>query len=380
MTLRFVPSGSAAGGFPCFGERVLEMYQNRIERVLQSMAQQGMEQLLVFEPETLDYLIGWKCGPGERLLALLINGHGEVHLFVNHMFACPPQKGLTIHYYDDTDDPAALLASAVGPGRLGVDKMLRAKFLLPLMERLPRLNVVVGSAVVDDARCRKDAEEQELMRRASALNDASMKEILCHLGDGLSERAMVRLLGDIQVAMGADVAYDHSVCFGINSANTHHDSGGSKLKPGDVALFDVFAPVRRYWCDMTRTVFYRSVSDRQREVYAVVHEANLAGIAAVRPGDPISAVDRAARGVIEKAGYGEYFTHRTGHGIGLSIHEPPDCSGVSHTILEPGMCFSVEPGIYLPGEFGIRIEDLVLITETGVEVLNHFTKELTVVE
>ena len=130
---------------------------------------------------------------------------------------------------------------------------------------------------------------------------------------------------------------------------------------------------------MTRTVFFRSASDEARRVYETVRQANLAAEAVIRPGLPLKAFDRAAREVIENAGYGPYFTHRLGHGIGLECHEPPDNSAVSEVIAEPGMVFSVEPGIYLPGKLGVRIEDLVLVTETGCEVLNAYPKELQIV-
>jgi len=143
-------------------------------------------------------------------------------------------------------------------------------------------------------------------------------------------------------------------------------------------VLDIFTPINRYWCDMTRTVFWKEVSEEQRRVYETVKAANLAAEAMIRPGVKMCEIDRAARQVIEEAGYGPYFTHRLGHGCGISCHEPPDNSAVSEVIAQPGMVFSVEPGIYLPGKFGVRIEDLVLVTETGCEVLNQYSKELQV--
>ena len=131
---------------------------------------------------------------------------------------------------------------------------------------------------------------------------------------------------------------------------------------------------------MTRTVFYKSVSEEQKKVYEIVKAANEAGRAAVRPGVPMCEFDRAARKVIEDAGYGPYFIHRTGHGIGIEVHEHPDNSSACQVIAKPGMCFSVEPGVYLPGKFGVRIEDLVVVTENGCETLNHFTHDLIVIE
>ena len=143
----------------------------------------------------------------------------------------------------------------------------------------------------------------------------------------------------------------------------------TRLKAADTVILDVGLLWKRYCSDMTRTVLFGEVSDEQKKVHAIVTAANRAGIAACRPGAPMKDFDRAARKVIEDAGYGQYFIHRTGHGIGLDVHEFPDCSATSETVARPGMIFSVEPGIYLPGRFGVRVEDLVAITEDGCEVL-----------
>ena len=356
------------------------MNQNRLKRVIANMEKLGLSQLVISDPDSIYYLTGIGYDPGERLLALYINNHGDAHLFNNHMFPQSPQEGLNIHYYDDIDDYMGMMAGVMAGGNLGVDKFWRAKFMLPLVEKRPDLHLCLGSAPVDDARTLKDAEEIELLRKASAINDDTMAEVIQHLGDGLTERQMVGLVGDAHLRRGADVAYEHIICYGETSSYPHHVSGSKTINPGEPAIFDIYAPVSRYWCDMTRTVFYRSVSDEQRKIYDIVRAANEAAIATVKPGTLLREIDNAARKVITDAGYGEYFTHRTGHGTGLADHEPPDCSSVSEAVAQPGMCFSVEPGIYLPGQFGVRIEDLVIVTENGVEVLNHFTKDLLVID
>ena len=356
------------------------MKQERLNRVIANMGEENLRQIIISDPDSIYYLTGIGYDPGERLLALYINDDGQAHLFNNHMFPQQPQDGLEIHFYDDVDDVMGMVASVVHSGVLGVDKFLRAKFMLPLLDRCPGLELRLGSEPVDRARTYKDAEEIALMRQASALNDATMEEVIQHLGDGLSERQMVGLVGDAHLNRGADVAYEHIICYGESCSQPHHTSGPQKIQAGEGAIFDIFAPVKHYWCDMTRTVFFRSVSDEQRRVYDVVRAANEAGIAAIQVGRPLCEVDAAARKVIADAGYGDCFTHRTGHGIGLALHELPDCSSTSQVLIAPGMCFSVEPGIYLPGKWGVRIEDLVVVTETGVEVLNHFTKDLLVVD
>ena len=155
---------------------------------------------------------------------------------------------------------------------------------------------------------------------------------------------------------------------------------GTVLKAGDVVLFDVGCRQEEYCSDMTRTFFWGEPTPKQREVYELVRRANEAGRAAVRPGARFCDIDKAARDVIAQAGYGEYFTHRLGHQIGLDVHEPGDVSSVHDEEVQVGMCFSIEPGIYLPGEFGVRIEDLVCVTEDGCRVMNSYSRELTVLE
>ena len=355
------------------------MKDNRLRTVIGYMEDLGLKQLIITDPNSVYYLTGHSSSTGERLYALLIKDDGSADLFINQMFVQPEIAGLRVHYHQDNDDNLVQLAAAVLPGKLGVDKLWAARFLLGLLEKRPDLQPVLGSAAVDLARKFKDAEEIDLMRWASAVNDATVGDVIGSVDPGLSERQMVGVVGNLHVQHGADAAVEQLICYGANCAEPHHESDHTMLQPGDSIIFDIFTPVKRYWCDMTRTVFYQSVTEEQRCVYELVREANAAGIAAVKPGARMCDIDAAARQVIEAGGYGPYFTHRLGHGIGLDIHEPPDCSSANQGLVEPGMCFSIEPGVYLPGCFGVRIEDLVVVTESGVEVLNKFSKDLQVI-
>ena len=169
------------------------------------------------------------------------------------------------------------------------------------------------------------------------------------------------------------------VSYGATAADPHHFPDDTKLKDGDAVLLDLFSRKNYYWCDMTRTVFYKSVSAHHREVYEVVKTAQQAAIDFVKPGVVMKDIDAVARKVITDAGYGEYFITRTGHGVGMDLHELPFAAPDSEIIAEPGMCFSIEPGIYIPEDIGVRIEDLVLVTEDGCEVLTHYPKELQII-
>jgi Xaa-Pro dipeptidase len=356
------------------------MNQSRIERVLKQMKHQNLSQILITSTTSVYYLTGLWVEPHERMLALYLDDSGRAMLFGNEIFGLPDVPGLPVAAHTDSDDPVAALSEVVRPGQLGIDKFWYSKFLIGLMARRPDVTPVHGSGPVDLCRQIKDSAERDALRHSSAVNDQVMAAAISALREGVRENELASLINREFLTRGADCEGVQLVCFGANGADPHHSGDGTVLRPGDSVIFDIFTPVGRYWCDMTRTVFYRTVSDKQREVYELVRRANEAAEAAVRPGVLLSELDRIARDIITDGGYGPRFTHRLGHGCGLDCHEPPDVSAASDAALEPGMVFSIEPGIYLPGEFGVRIEDLVLVTETGCEVLNHYPKELQVID
>ena len=355
------------------------MDQGKLQRVRSRMADQGIEQLLVTSTASVYYLTGYWVEPHERMLALYLDLDGRAILFGNEIFGLESAPDLPVVTHADGEDPVLLLSRAVKPGKLGVDKFWYSKFLIALMAHRGDVIPVHGSAPVDLARQRKDRREQEAMIRSSAVNDQVVHAAISALREGVRENELAALVNREFLARGADCEGTQLVCFGPNGADPHHNGDATALKPGDSVIFDLFTPISRYWCDMTRTVFFREVSEKQRQVYDLVLQANLTAEAMVKPGVLLSDLDRAAREVISAGGYGPQFTHRLGHGCGLECHEPPDVGGNAPIPLEPGMIFSIEPGIYLPGEFGVRIEDLVLVTETGCQVLNHYPKDLQVV-
>ena len=357
------------------------MNQQRLERVVQNMRREGLEQILVSSTASVYYLTGIWVEPMERMLALYLRADGTCRLYGNALFGLEPQPGLELAIHTDSDVPTAQLAADLLPGTLGVDKAWPSKFLIGVLEARRDVTPVLGSAPVDDARQYKDAQEIAAMQQASRINDQVVEAAIAALHEGVQEQEMAALVENLYRAQGADRSSEGQlVCFGPNAADPHHAPNSTPLREGDCAVLDLFIPIRRYWCDMTRTVFFRRVSDEGRRVYETVLAANRAAEEMIRPGVPLAQVDRAARAVIEQAGYGPYFTHRLGHGCGLDCHEPPDNSSASPAVARPGMVFSVEPGIYLPGRLGVRIEDLVLVTEDGCQVLNQASKQLRVVD
>lgn len=357
------------------------MNKEHVLRVIENMKSEGLAQIIVSTPASVFYLTGAKVGPGERMLALVVRDDGTMILHGNRLFALKGAVDVPLVEHDDTDDCVAVLAKDILPGKLGIDRFWASQFTIRLMQARPDVTPVLGSGPVDRARMEKGADEIEAMRAASRLNDQVILSTIEQLREGMTETEVGELYTAIAREKGAQgCSFPPLICFGANCAEPHHDSDTTVFKKGDPVIIDVGVKLGDYCADMTRTVFMGQPTDEMRKVYALVKAANEAGRAAVRPGEPMKNFDRAARAVIEAGGYGPYFTHRTGHGIGLEVHEYPDNSASSEIIARPGMTFSVEPGVYLPGRFGVRIEDLVVVTQDGCETLNALERDLRVIE
>lgn len=353
------------------------MNESRLARVRRNLEGLGLSQALFCDPLSIYYLTGYLTQPFERFFALLVREDGAT-LFCNRLFPDASGCGADVVAFDDTDDPLALLAERLDAGeRLGVDKDLAARWLVPLIERGAVREVALASAAVDGARSIKDAEERELMRAASAMNDEAMGWLREQARSGKTELEIAEGLLGVYRELGAEgFSFEPIVSFGANAADPHHEPDATRGREGDVVLFDVGCLLDGYCSDMTRCFFLGEPDARAREVYELVRAANAAGRAAVAPGVPLAQIDAAARSVIADAGYGEFFTHRLGHQIGLSVHEPGDVSSANESPAREGMVFSIEPGIYLPGEVGVRIEDLMLVSADGGECLNGYPREL----
>ena len=357
------------------------MNNDKFTKILSAMTHSGIPQLLISDPAVIYYLTGVSIQPGERMLVLVPRVDGNPRFFINDLFRQTRDLGVPITYYNDTEEGVALVAKALIPGAtVAVDKNWPARFLLRLQE-LHTGKCVNSSSIVDGVRAIKTPEEQEKMRIASRLNDQVMDRIIHALPEDHTVTELADLLLQYYLDAGCSgYSFEPITAFAGNAADPHHVTDGSRGKRGDSVVLDIGGRKDDYCSDMTRTVFLGEVSDRQREIYEIVKEANLRGIAAAKPGARMCDVDKAARDYIAEKGFGKYFTHRTGHSIGLEVHEAGDVSAVNEAVIRPGQCFSVEPGIYIPEEgIGVRIEDLVLITADGCEVLNHYPKDLTVV-
>ncbi|HWR09481.1 Xaa-Pro peptidase family protein [Sporomusa sp.] len=357
------------------------MKQERVNKVLEKMAAAGIPQLVITDPAAVFYLTGTWIHPGERLLALYLTCGGNHKLLINELFPVEAELGVDKVWFNDTQDAVAILSGCIDAGApVGVDKNWPAHFLLRLMEQAAGSRFVNGSVIVDQIRMCKDQQEQGLMRQASQINDQAMAQLLQLIPGGYSEQQLAQRLVTIYDELGAGgCSFAPIIAYGANATDPHHEPDGSILQAGESVIIDIGCKKSDYCADMTRTVFYKYVPARAGKIYDVVLEANKRAIDAIKPGVRFCDIDAAARTPIEAAGYGKYFTHRTGHSIGLEVHEPGDVSAANVNRAQPGMTFSIEPGIYLPGVAGVRVEDLVLVTEAGCEVLNKLDKKLTVV-
>ena len=357
------------------------MNTKRLNAVLSEMKKENVSQIVISDPSSIFYLTGKWIHPGERMLVLYLNLNGGHKLFINELFPVSEDLGVEKIWFTDVQDGAELLANYIDKEKvIGIDKNWPSKFLIRLMELKAGSAFMNGSKIIDTVRMCKDEEEQNLMREASKLNDKSIEKLIPLISDKHDEKKMGQLLLNIYEELGADgFSFDPIVAYGANAADPHHAPDGSTLKPGDSIIIDIGCMKNSYCSDMTRTVFYKTASEKAKEIYNIVLEANKKAIATVKPGVRFCDIDAAARNHIEAAGYGKYFTHRTGHAIGIDVHDFGDVSSANTDIVKPGMCFSIEPGIYLTGEVGVRIEDLVLVTEDGCEVLNKYDKELKII-
>lgn len=357
------------------------MRMDRIEKIVKGMEENGIEQMIISDSSTLFYLTGRFAASGSRLLALCLDCRGGCTFFINILQAdCAPMaEGAEIVWYCDSDDPIKALADRIRAGAtVGVDKSWSSGFLLRLMARV-NANYVPGSHVTDSVRMIKDEEEIERMRESQAVNETVIGRMFGLLDPGLSEQKHHRMLHELYCSYGAE-GYNIMgvVAYGKSCGHAHHKSGDATPVPGDCIMIDAGARLNGYRSDMTRTMFYKYAPDNMKDIYQVVKEAQSTAMDAVRPGVRFCDIDKIGRDIIARHGYGEYFTHRIGHNIGIDGHEFPDVGGANTMEILPGMVFSVEPGIYIPGVGGVRIEDLVAVTGNGRQCLNKMSKELQI--
>jgi D-alanyl-D-alanine dipeptidase len=361
-----------------------ERYAERRRRVLAACEDADLAGMLVTPGPDLVYLTGHGPMPLERLTVLVLARDIDPVLVVPTLERpaaeeAPGVAGVRIVDWRDGEDPYEVVARIVRAGRYAIADRAWASHLLALEHATADCLFVAAGRALPPLRIVKDADEVELLRAAAHAADAAFADAIGLPFAGRRERDLAADLDRLLREHGHERSEFTIVGSGPNGASPHHEPGERVIRPGDAVVMD-FGGVREGYCsDLTRTVFVGEPDAEQARVHKIVRAAQDAAFEAVRPGVRAEEVDRAARRVIERAGFGDRFVHRTGHGIGLEVHEPPYLVQGDTTELLPGMTFSDEPGIYLPGRFGVRIEDQVAVTEDGAERLNLASRDVTVV-
>ncbi|GFN31735.1 M24 family metallopeptidase [Paenibacillus xylaniclasticus] len=358
----------------------------RIKQLVGLMEQQSLRAAVITDPKHVYYLSGFRSDPHERLLALIICADGQSKLLVPELDRAGAEAAAVvdaIESHRDTDDAYMILVRMLGADANGVIGVEKDKLSVTQYERITAMLPGSVLASVDQIllmmRAVKNADEIARIRHAVRLVEQVLQETLPLVKVGVTE---LELAADIDYRMrriGADgPSFDTTVLAGEKSALPHGTPGTRKIRSGELLLFDLGVYADGYVSDITRTFAIGELSDELKNVYETVLRANELGIAALQTGVPMSQADIAARQYIESKGYGAQFTHRLGHGIGLDIHEYPSLHAGNHDVLQAGMTVTVEPGIYLPGIGGVRIEDDVWITAGGPVTLTTFPKQFTI--
>ncbi len=357
----------------------------KLDRARELAAARGLDALLISPGADLRYLIGYNAHPLERLTCLVIPAQGEPFLVVPLLEkpAAEAVGGLAVEVvaHGETDDAYALVASRLGGAvaRVALDNRMWAEKVLAFRRALPGAQQHLAGDVLRELRMRKTPQEVESLRQAGAAIDRVHEQMGRWLRAGRTEREVARDIKEAIVAAGHATAGFAIVASGPNGASPHHEVSDRVIQQGDPVVVDIGGTMPDGYCsDSTRTYAVGEPEAEFARYYEVLLRAQVTQVEAVRPGITAQQLDAVGRDIIAEAGYGEFFVHRTGHGIGLEGHEEPYIVAGSAQVLEPGMAFSIEPGIYLPGRHGARIEDIVVCTEDGAQRLNLTDRELVI--
>jgi Xaa-Pro aminopeptidase len=359
---------------------------DRLTTLRQRMRDHRLDALMIVPGSNLRYLTGIGFLTKLRLMAALIPADGPAVLVVPALeeararqSAGPAMQVLTWPDSDGPLDALGRVAAAAGLAgkRVGVENTVMRVFELRALQAAAEdVEVVDATPLLASMRMVKDADELRAMREAVRVIEATLGETIAEMRAGMTELEVAEIWAAAIKAAGCEPSFDLAVGSGPHGANPHHVNGQRRLQPGDLVVLDGGVYVDGYASDITRTVAVGQPSAEARRIYELVLAANTAGRAACRPGATGEQIDQAARALIEQGGYGAQFIHRTGHGLGIDIHEPPFIVAGSREPLTPGMTITVEPGVYVPGVCGVRIEDDMLITEQGAESLTSFRRDL----
>ncbi|MFC4409794.1 M24 family metallopeptidase [Chungangia koreensis] len=360
----------------------------KIKELQAYLKEQQLDAAFITTPDNVFYVSGFDSDPHERLLGVMVFPEAEPFLIAPKMEVPDVEAAGWIYEtvgHADTDNAWDLVAEAVSRRaiplkKLGIEKShLTVERLELLKSSFEKAEIVGFDDQLNQMRVIKDESELELMRKAAELADYAIEVGCREIAEGKTELEILMAIEFEMKRKGVYMSFDTMVLSGPKAASPHGTPGDRKVQKGDFVLFDLGVVYKGYCSDITRTVAFGEPNEEQKVIYETVRKAEQAAVDAVKPGVLAKDLDKLARDIITEAGYGEYFTHRLGHGLGISVHEFPSVTATNEMALKEGMVFTIEPGIYKTGVAGVRIEDDVVVTKDGVEVLTKFPKELTIV-
>lgn len=364
------------------------MNKKYMDRLIALMKDRNIDAMFIAPSEDMEFLLGASPNLCERYSGLYITAKGELFYIAPLLQREEMQEAVgednKVYAWADSDGFLISLKKAYGDFGLigktiGIDGTARACNLLDIAEYID-VKFVNGKPLLEDMRVRKSKEEVESLRKASAIADEVFEELCKFIKPGLKEKDIADKIISSFKDRGCPISFSPIVASGANSSRPHYNGNQRVIEEQDVIILDFGCIYNGFCSDMSRTVFVGDITEEQRRIYDIVDRSNKAGEMAAVKGVTCASVDKAARDVIEEEGHGEHFLNRLGHGIGCSVHEAPYIKGGNERILDVGMAFSIEPGIYIPGKFGMRIEDILVITEDGTEILNKSRRDIVIIK
>lgn len=358
-----------------------------LDKLTQIMGSENVDAMLIAPSEDLEFLLGFSPHMDERFQGLFITKDKKMFYIAPQLAREEMQKALGDNKVYDWGDGEGFMDTVLGALRdfglenkiIGVNGTTSAVSVLDIMERID-ISFVNGKPLLEEMRIIKSDDEIDKLRKAAQLADKVFEELLDFIKPGLQEKDIKEKIEELFLKNGAEgISFNPIVASGPNSSKPHYNQYDRYIQQKDIIILDFGCKYKGLCSDMSRTVFVGGISEEERKIYDIVYKSQDAGEKAVKEGVTAESVDRVSRNIIKEAGYGDYFLNRLGHGIGFSVHEAPDIKEGNKRTLEKGMAFSIEPGIYIPGKFGIRIENIVVMSKDGPEVLNKADKGISVV-
>ncbi|WP_434725495.1 M24 family metallopeptidase [Mesorhizobium sp. RIZ17] len=359
-------------------------YTSRIAAFRRAMTTASIDLAAIGPSSHMDWLIGFHPHSDERLCLLLIGPATEtLVLGALNADGTRTRTDVAFHVWEDDIGPTKTLVEAISfvgsanAKQIVLDETMRADFALLVIDALPSARTSLVNEALGFLRMRKDSAERLLLKANATIADRAMSTAYAAICPGMSEKGLASVIQAQLAKDGASLEFC-IVASGANGAIPYHETGTRQFKEGDAVLIDFGGRYQGFLSDISRMAVVGYPPQAYDRIHCLVESAVKAGLQAARPGVFARDVDAAVRGVIAEAGYGEFFTHRTGHGLGIDLHEPPYITGTSDTLLQEGMVFSIEPGVYLPGRFGVRLEEIVILHADGAEVLSALPRRVHV--